>query len=196
MVLEGGSIDVNGSGVLMTTEECLLGKVQERNPGMTRSDIERMLGHYLGVNQVIWLGNGIVGDDTHGHVDDVARFVSPETIVAAYETDSADPNFRPLMENFDRLRTARNHDDRPFHVVKLPMPKPRYFDGERLPASYTNFYVSNQMVLVPTFNDPADVKALSILSRLFPSRKIAGIYSGDLIVGLGAVHCVTQQEPV
>ena len=195
-VLEGGSIDVNGNGVLITTEECLLGKVQERNPGMTRIDMERTLGRYLGVNRVIWLGNGIVGDDTHGHVDNVARFVSRETVVAAYETDNTDANFQPLTENLDCLRSVRTSNGRPLRVVQLPMPKPRYFEGQRLPASYTNFYVSNRAVLVPTFNDPADLEALSILSELFPSRKIVGIYSGDLVVGGGAVHCITQQEPV
>jgi agmatine deiminase len=189
MVLEGGSIEVNGAGLLLTTEECLLSPVQARNPGMTRREIERTLGRYLGVERVIWLHNGIDGDDTHGHVDDVARFVGPETVVLSAELDRSDPNYEPLREN------ARILDSAGLKVVKLPMPRPLDFAGQRLPASYANFYIANDLVLVPTFNDPNDRIALTRLARLFPGRELTGINCTDLILGLGALHCMTQQQP-
>ncbi len=189
MVLEGGSIDVNGRGLLLTTEECLLSPVQARNPGMSRAAIERKLRDYLGVNRVIWLRNGIAGDDTHGHIDDIARFVSTGTVVAAWESDRGDVNHAPLAENYRLLRAAG------LRVVKLPMPRPLVFSGRRLPASYANFYVANGLVLVPTFNDPNDRAALSILSKLFPDREVVGINCTELIWGLGALHCMTQQQP-
>jgi len=189
MVLEGGSIDVNGAGLLMTTEECLLSSVQQRNPGMTRREIERHFRDYLGIQRVVWLRNGIAGDDTHGHVDDLARFVSPDTVVVASEADPADANYQPLRENYDLLH------DTGLKVAKLPMPQPLTFAGQRLPASYTNFYIANRLVLVPTFNDPHDRVALAALARLFPNREVTGINCAELIWGLGALHCMTQQQP-
>ncbi|MCI0403847.1 MAG: agmatine deiminase family protein [Acidobacteria bacterium] len=195
VVLEGGSIDVNGRGTLMTTEECLLSTVQQRNPGMDRADIERVLGNYLGIRKVLWLGGGIVGDDTHGHVDDIARFVAPRTVVAAVEHDPADPNHAPLAENLRRLKSMTDQDGRRLRVVALPMPGPIIFRGRRLPASYANFYIANRLVLVPTFNDANDRVALNILAGLFPDRRIVGIYCGDFIWGFGAIHCMTQQQP-
>lgn len=189
MVLEGGSIDVNGAGVLLTTEECLLSSVQARNPGMKRPEIERRLREFLGVERVVWLKNGIAGDDTHGHVDDLARFVAPEVVVVASESDRSDANYEPLRENLEILRATG------LKVVKLPMPRPLVFSGQRLPASYANFYIANGLVLVPTFNDPNDRVALSTLARLFPSREVTGINCTDLIWGLGAIHCMTQQQP-
>ena len=195
MVLEGGSIDVNGKGLLLTTEACLLAKAQQRNPGATRDDLEDSLRSHLGVRRVLWLGEGIAGDDTHGHVDDVARFVAPDTVVAAWEPDTADVNHAPLADNLARLRGMHDLRGRPLRVVTLPMPRPLRFDGVRLPASYLNFYIANRSVLVPTFNDPADRVALERLAALFPDREAIGIHAGDLIVGLGAIHCVTQQEP-
>ncbi|MGH9576932.1 MAG: agmatine deiminase family protein, partial [Terriglobales bacterium] len=195
VVLEGGSLDVNGHGTLMTTEECLLSTVQQRNPGMDRADIERALRNYLGIHKVLWLGGGIVGDDTHGHVDDIARFVGPRTVVAAVERDPADPNHAPLADNLRRLRSATDQDSRRLRVVPLPMPGPIVFRGRRLPASYANFYIANRLVLVPTFNDANDRVALNILASLFPDRRVVGIYCGDFIWGFGAVHCMTQQQP-
>jgi agmatine deiminase len=189
MVLEGGSIDVNGEGLLLTTEECLLSDVQARNPGMSRRDIERRLRDFLGAERVIWLHNGIAGDDTHGHVDDLARFVSPETVVLASENDRSDPNFEPLRENYAILKAAG------LRVVKLPMPRPLVFAGQRLPASYANFYIANGLVLVPTFNDPADRVTLTTLAKCFPDREVTGINCTELIWGLGALHCMTQQQP-
>ena len=189
MVLEGGSIDVNGRGLLLTTEECLLSPVQARNPGMSRTEIEREMRDYLGVTRAIWLHNGIAGDDTHGHIDDIARFVSADAVVAAWESDRRDPNHALLAENYGLLRAAG------LHVVKLPMPEPLIFAGRRLPASYTNFYIANGLVLVPTFNDPNDRLALSILAKAFPGRTVAGINCTELIWGLGALHCMTQQQP-
>ena len=195
MVLEGGSIDVNGAGAALTTEECLLDPaVQPRNPGMDREEVERALGTWLGVDTVIWLGRGIVGDDTHGHVDDIARFVGPTTVVAADEPDPADENHGPLADNLRRLRAARVRGRR-LTVVPLPMPRPLRFDGQRLPASYLNFYVANGVVLLPTFNDPADRVALGILAELFPGRDVVGIHAVDLVLGLGTLHCLTLQEP-
>ena len=189
MVLEGGSIDGNGAGLLMTTEECLLSDVQQRNPGMSRRDIERHFHDYLGIARVIWLKNGIAGDDTHGHVDDLARFVSTDTVVVAQESDRSDANYQPLRENYRLLRDAG------LKVVRLPMPRPLIFAGQRLPASYANFYVANGLVLVPTFNDGNDRVALSMLERVFPGREVVGINCTELIWGLGALHCMTQQQP-
>ena len=195
MVLEGGSIDVNGRGLLLTTEECLLSPVQARNPGLTRETIEQALKAALGVRRVLWLESGIAGDDTHGHVDDVARFVSPGTVAAAVESNPADPNHAPLRANRARLRQMRDLRGRPLRVVPIPMPRPVYFNGQRLPASYLNFYVSNRRLLVPTFNDSHDGVALGRLATLFPSRDVVGVHAVDLILGLGALHCMTQQEP-
>ncbi|MEO8026552.1 MAG: agmatine deiminase family protein [Bryobacteraceae bacterium] len=189
-VLEGGSIEVNGAGLLMTTEECLLSPVQQRNPGKSREDIEGVLRDYLGIRDVIWLGNGITGDDTHGHVDDLARFTSVDTVVTVVEDDPADPNYEPLQENLRRLQERRD-----LRVRTLPMPKPVYFDGQRLPASYANFYIANGIVLVPTFNDPNDRVALNTLAELFPERTVTGIHCVDLVLGLGTLHCMTQQQP-
>jgi agmatine deiminase len=189
IVLEGGSIDVNGTGLLLTTEECLLSPVQQRNPGLSRDDYESIFMRYLGVTQTIWLHHGIAGDDTHGHVDDLARFVGPSTVVIAVEQDRSEINYEPLQENLRLLRTQ------PLRVVELPMPEPVYFNGQRLPASYANFYIANAIVLVPTFNDPNDRVALNTLSELFPDRKVIGIGSADLILGLGTLHCMTQQQP-
>ena len=195
VVLEGGSIDVNGQGTLLTTEECLLSKVQQRNRAMTRSDYEQLFANYLGIKNVIWLALGIVGDDTHGHVDDIARFVAPDTVVTAVESDPNDPNYEPLRENIRRLRSATNHNGKSLALVELPMPAPIIFEKRRLPASYANFYIANGVVLVPVFNDPNDRFALDILADLFPDREVVGIYSGDLIWGFGAMHCMTQQQP-
>ena len=195
VVLEGGSIDVNGHGTLLTTEECLLSKVQERNPGFTRDDYAEIFRRYLGATNVLWLAKGIAGDDTHGHVDDLARFVDATTVVAVVEDDPADENHRPLMENLVRLREMKDQDGRPLRVETLPMPEPAVFDGQRLPASYANFYIANKIVLVPTFNDPADRVALEKLAELFPSRAIVPIYCRDLVLGLGTIHCMTQQLP-
>ena len=196
VVLEGGSIDVNGQGTLITTEECLLSKVQQRNPTMRRKDYEGVFADYLGIKNVIWLGSGIAGDDTHGHVDDITRFVAPDTVVTAVETDPDDPNYEPLRENIRRLRAASDQAGKPLAIVELPMPSPVIFEERRLPASYGNFYIANGVVLVPVFNDPNDCVALDILADLFPEREVIGIYSGDLIWGFGAMHCMTQQQPV
>jgi len=196
VVLEGGSIDVNGLGTLITTEECLLGKVQQRNPTMRRKDYEQVFADYLGIKNVIWLGSGIAGDDTHGHVDDITRFVAADTVVTAVEADPGDPNYEPLRENIRRLRAASDQAGKPLAIVELPMPAPVIFEGRRLPASYGNFYIANGVVLVPVFNDPNDRVALDILADLFPEREVIGIYSGDLIWGFGAMHCMTQQQPV
>ena len=195
VVLEGGSIDVNGRGTLITTEECLLSDVQQRNPGVVREQLEQIFADYLGISQVIWLERGIVGDDTHGHVDDITRFVGPSTVVTAYEPDRGDPNHEPLDDNFCRLTRCTNQSGKPLRVIRLPMPAPVYFRGQRLPASYANFYTANKLVLVPVFNDPNDRIALNTLSEVFPGRAVVGIYCGDLIWGLGALHCMTQQQP-
>lgn len=195
IVFEGGSIDVNGAGAALTTEQCLLDPVvQPRNPGLGRADIERALRDHLGVETLLWLGRGISGDDTHGHVDDIARFVAPRTVVAATETDAGDANHGPLSENLARLRRARVRGRR-LTVVPIPMPKPLTFGGQRLPASYLNFYVANGLVVVPTFNDPSDRVALGRLAELFPERDVVGIHAVDLVLGLGTLHCATLQEP-
>ena len=224
IVLEGGSIDVNGTGVLLTTEECLLSEVQQRNPGLgsadeTRAKLERAFRDHLGIHQTLWLPRGCAGDDTHGHIDDVARFVSPATILACVEPNPADPNHLPLAENLDRLHSFRRTPTpnsakrngsstkgterstkssgagKPFKIVTLPMPAPVHFHGRRLPASYANFTIANSLVLVPTFNDPNDRLALNIIAACFPTRQIVGIHSVDLVWGLGALHCLTQQQP-
>ena len=189
MVLEGGSLDVNGEGMLLTTEECLLSPVQARNPHFGREQIEEMLGEYLGVNRVLWLRNGIAGDDTHGHIDDLARFTSPDSIVLVQEEDPRDVNYEPLREN------RQIAERMPVRVRALPMPAPLWFEGQRLPASYANFYIANQTVLVPTFNDPNDRAALNVLAEAFPDRRVVGINCVELVWGLGAIHCMTQQQP-
>ena len=195
IVLEGGSIDVNGAGTILTTEECLLSKVQERNPHMARIHYEKAFADYLGAPHTIWLGRGIAGDDTHGHVDDLTRFVSRDTVVTMVEPDSKDVNHSPLRANLRRLQAARDQNGRQFTVVELPMPQPVVFEGRRLPASYANFYIANGVVLAPVFNRPNDRIALNTLTYLFPTRQIVPIYSGDFIWGLGAMHCMTQQQP-
>jgi agmatine deiminase len=196
VVLEGGSIEVNGEGALLTTEECLLDpQVQVRNPGLGRGELEEVLREYLGAEQVLWLGRGIAGDDTHGHVDDLCRFVNPRTVVLCREEDPRDENHRPLEENRERLEGFRLRDGSRLEVVRLPMPAPLYFGGQRLPASYANFYIGNAAVLVPTFNDPQDRRALGLLAELLPGRQVLGIHAVDLVWGLGTIHCLTQQEP-
>jgi len=195
IILEGGSIDVNGRGLLLTTEECLLSPVQQRNPGLTRQDLERVFADYLGIEKVLWLERGIAGDDTHGHIDDAARFVSPDTIVAAAEPNRNDPNHAPLAANLARLRSMTGQRGRRLNLVELPMPAPVVFRGQRLPASYANFYIANKIVLAPVFNDPNDRVALNLLTQLFPGRQIIPIYSRDLVWGLGAIHCMTMQQP-
>lgn len=199
MVLEGGSIEVNGKGALITTESCLLNK--NRNPQMSREEIEQNLKKYLGVEKILWLKEGIVGDDTDGHVDDITRFVKYDTVVTAVEKDKNDPNYEPLMENFERLKKFTNTDGKPLRIVTLPMPEPIYYQypdsdaPHRLPASYANFYITNGHVIVPTFNCKNDEIALQILQRLFPERKVVGIYAYDILVGLGGFHCLTMQVP-
>jgi agmatine deiminase len=195
VVLEGGSIDVNGRGTLLTTEECLLSEIQARNPGFIKDDYAAIFRRYLGITNVLWLNKGIAGDDTHGHVDDLARFVDPNTVVTVVEEDPSEVNYAALHENFELLRGMHDQDGRPLRIETLPMPKPVYFDGQRLPASYANFYIANKIVLVPTFNDPADRLALATLSRLFPAREIVPVYCRDLVLGLGTIHCMTQQLP-
>ncbi len=195
VVLEGGSIDVNGAGAILTTEECLLSPMQARNPELTRADIEAVFRQYLGVSHTLWLKNGIAGDDTHGHVDDLARFTDTHTIVIASEENKDDSNYEPLKENLALLRKMRDQHGRPFRIAKLPMPEPVFFDGQRLPASYANFYIATGLVLMPTFNDANDRLALNTLAKLFPKHKIVGIAATDLVLGLGTLHCMTQQEP-
>ncbi len=195
VVLEGGSIDVNGEGTLLTTEECLLSKIQQRNRGMSRKDYENIFANYLGAPHVIWLGKGIVGDDTHGHVDDLTRFVAPDRVVTMVEPNPKDANHKPLTDNLRRLKSATDQDGKPLDVIELPMPGPVVFEKRRLPASYANFYIANGIVLVPVFNDPNDRAALNTLAALFPTREVVPIYSGDLVWGLGTMHCMTQQQP-
>ena len=197
VVLEGGSIDVNGRGTLLSTEECLLDPaVQVRNPDLSRAELERALRDQLSVTNVLWLGKGIAGDDTHGHVDDLCRFVDARTVVLCSETDPHDANFRALHENRERLEGMRLEDGGKIEVIPLPMPAPLYFDGQRLPASYANFFIANGAVLVPTFNDPNDRVALGLLAELIADRPVVGIHAVDLVWGLGTIHCLTQQEPV
>jgi agmatine deiminase len=195
VVLEGGSVDVNGRGTLLTTEECLLSKTQERNVGFSRADYAEVFRKYLGVSKVLWLNRGIAGDDTHGHVDDLARFVNPTTVLTVVEEDSADENYEPLQENLARLREMTDQDGKALRVETLPMPKAVYFEGQRLPASYANFYIANGVVIVPTFNDASDRVALNKLAEFFPDRQVVGIACRDLVLGLGTLHCMTQQEP-
>src|SRR5574341_678634 len=196
VILEGGSIDVNGLGSVLTTEECLLDPVvQTRNPGLSRAELEDVLKDYLGVTKVLWLGQGLAGDDTHGHVDDVCRFVGPRTVVLCQENDARDANYRALAENHERLEGMRVDDGSKIEILDLPMPAPLWFDGQRLPASYANFYIGNAAVLVPTFNDPNDRVALGILSEVFSDRPVVGIHAVDLVWGLGTLHCLTQQQP-
>jgi agmatine deiminase len=193
IVMEGGALDVNGCGTLLTTKSCLLNP--NRNPDLTQADIERYLRDFLGVRHIIWLGDGIMGDDTDGHVDDLSRFVNPTTIVTVVEDDPADENHAPLKENLELLRAGRDQDGRPFRIVELPMPRRLEHEGQRLPASYANFYIANGQVLVPTYRDPNDRRVLDLLQREFPDRRVAGIDSMELIWGLGSFHCISQQEP-
>ncbi|MCG6915797.1 agmatine deiminase family protein [bacterium BMS3Abin03] len=196
IVLEGGSIDTNGKGTLITTEECLLDqKNQVRNPELTEKDYEEIFEKYLGITNTIWLKNGITGDDTHGHVDDLCRFVHKDTVVLVCEENPIDKNYKPLKENKELLEVVVLKDGSKLNVIDLPMPSPVIFKGQRLPASYANFYISNYAVLVPTFNDPNDRNALGILSELFPDRKVIGIHSVDLVWGLGTIHCLTKEQP-
>ncbi len=193
IVLEGGSIDVNGAGTVLTTESCLLNP--NRNPTLSRADIEDYLRTYLGVTNVLWLGEGIAGDDTDGHIDDLARFVAPDTIVTVVEDDPADVNYAVLRDNLERLHAMRDQDGRPFKIETLPMPPAVIHEGTRLPASYANFYMANGAVLMPTFSAGTDSVAASTLSRLFSGRVVVGVPSTDLVWGLGSVHCLSQQHP-
>ncbi len=194
MVLEGGAIDVNGKGLLLTTEACLLNS--NRNPSMDRGDIERELGRYLGIEKVLWLGDGIAGDDTDGHVDDMARFVDESTVVITVEENPEDENYAPLQANYALLKSFTDLGGKPLRVKKLPMPDPVFFEGERLPASYANFYIANSVVLVPVYRCPQDREAVAVLEECFPGRKVVGIDCSDLIWGLGAIHCITHEEPL
>jgi len=193
LILEGGSIDVNGVGTVLTTEQCLLN--QNRNPHLSRAEIEHSLRQLFGVQQVLWLGDGIVGDDTDGHIDDITRFVAADTVVTVVEPDPDDPNHAPLAENLERLEAMRLPDGRPLRIIELPMPRPVLLDGQPLPASYGNFYIGNTAVLLPVFGQPADEDAARILAPLFPGRRIVPIRANELVVGLGAFHCLTQQVP-
>lgn len=190
VVLEGGSIDVNGKGWLLTTEECLISKIQERNPGLERGGYEAVFREFLGIEKTFWLRHGIAGDDTHGHVDDLARFVDEQTVVTVVEDDPKDVNYDPLQENLRVLQGCKE-----LRIETLPMPKPIFFEGQRLPASYANFYIANGLVLMPTFNDPNDRVALDKLAKLFPRHTVTGVHCLDLVLGLGTLHCMTQQEP-
>jgi agmatine deiminase len=195
-VLEGGSIDVNGTGTVLTTEECLLDtKVQVRNPGFDKAGVDKALRDHLGVTNVLWLGHGVVGDDTHGHIDDICRFIKRDTVVLIQESNPNDINYKPLNENRERLEGMKLEDGPKIQVVPLPMPSPLHIDGIRLPASYANFYISNAAVIVPTFNDPNDRRALGILSELITDRPVVGIHAVDLVYGFGTLHCLTQQQP-
>jgi agmatine deiminase len=196
VVLEGGAIDVDGEGTLLTTEECLLNGKQARNPWLGKEGPERVLSDNLGIDRVLWLERGIAGDDTGGHIDDFARFAGPGRIVLCEEKRSRDPNHRILESARERLEGTRDARGRRVQVIRLPMPEPLMFAGQRLPASYANFYVANAYVLVPTFNDPADRTALGILSELFSDRRVVGVHAVDLVLGLGTIHCSTQQEPL
>lgn len=197
VVLEGGSIDINGKGTLITTEECLMDpELQVRNPGFTKNDYEQVFKNYLGIKNVLWLGKGIAGDDTHGHVDDLCRFVNKNTVVLVQEKKSSDANCKQLQENRERLQDAKLENGSNIQVIDLPMPAPVMFKGERLPASYANFYISNRYVLVPTFNDPNDRIALGVLCELFKDKEVTGIHAVDLVWGLGTIHCLTHEQPV
>lgn len=193
IILEGGAVDGNGAGTILTTEECLLNP--NRNPQLARKDVERYLADYCAARKVLWLGRGIAGDDTDGHIDELARFVGLSTVLAAVEEDPMDDNHAPLAENLARLRSMSDADGRPLEVIPVPLPRPLFYDGQRLPASYMNFYIANGVVIVPQFNDPADEVALATLGRAFPTRQIRGLDAVDLAWGLGAFHCITQQQP-
>jgi agmatine deiminase len=193
MILEGGSIDVNGQGLLLTTQSCLLNP--NRNPHLTRNDIEQRLMDFLGVERVLWLGDGIVGDDTDGHIDDLTRFVAPNVVVTVVERDASDENYLALADNLARLRQMTNLDGRPLEVVELPMPPALFWQGQRLPASYANFYIANDIVLLPAFSTASDEQAAAVLKELFPTRDIVTLDCADLVWGLGAFHCLTQQVP-
>ena len=195
VVLEGGSIDVNGCGSLLTTEECLLSTTQQRNPSMDRVAYEQLFADYLGVQSVIWLDSGIAGDDTHGHVDDITRFVAPNRVITMIEQDARSENYAVLDANLGRLKNARCADGQRLEIIEIPMPRPVVFEGRRLPASYANFYIANGAVLAPVFNDLNDRIALNTLAEAFPTREIIPIYCRDLIWGFGALHCMTQQQP-
>ena len=195
IVLEGGGIETNGAGAMLVTEEWLLTEVQVRNPGATREDYEAAFAEYLGISNTIWLGEGCVGDDTHGHIDDVARFVNENTVVLTVEEDPADDNFHRMQDNVRRLQHAAASFSGGLNVVHLPFPRPVIMQGERLPASYANFYIANDVVIVPTFNDVNDRIALNIIAGLFPNRSVVGIHAVDLVWGLGTLHCLTQQQP-
>jgi len=193
LILEGGGIEVNGNGMMLVTEEWLLTNVQVRNPGMSAQDYEEAFAKYLGVTDTIWLGEGAVGDDTHGHIDDIARFASQDTVILAYESDPADENHVRSVDNLRRLKAAA--ETRPLRITTIPFPRPVMMNGERLPASYANFYIANGAVLVPTFNDPNDRVALNGIAEAFPNRTVIGIHAVDLVWGLGTLHCLTQQQP-
>ena len=195
-VCEGGALEVNGSGVLLTTENCLLGSGCPRNAGLGKDGTEAILRETLGVETIVWLPDGVVGDDTSGHVDDFARFVDQKTVVFCAEKNRKDANYKPLLEAKEVLQATRLSRGRKLNVIELPMPEPLFYRGERLPASYANFYIANDSVIVPTFNDPADREALGILSELFPKHRVKGIHAAELVVGLGTLHCSTQQEPL
>ncbi|MFN8390541.1 MAG: agmatine deiminase family protein [Bdellovibrionota bacterium] len=193
--LEGGAIEVDGEGTMLTTEECLLSPIQERNPGFGRAEYEAVFARHLGIKKTIWLGQGCEGDDTHGHIDDIARFVAPGKVVLAYEANPKDANHAASADNLERLRNATDARGKRLEVILLPMPRPIWFGEERLPASYANFYIANGHVLVPTFNDENDRAALNILADAFPGRKVIGIHAVDLVLGQGTLHCLTQQQP-
>ena len=194
-MLEGGAIDVNGQGCLMTTRECLLSKIQERNPGLKKKEIEDIFKKYLGIKKIIWLNKGIIGDDTHGHVDDIARFISNNKVFLAYEKNSKDRNFITTNKNYKILDQTTDINGKKLKIIKIPMPKPMYIDEVRVPASYLNFYIANKIVLLPTFNDQNDKKVIKIFKKYFKKRKIVPINCKELIWGFGAIHCMTQQEP-
>ncbi len=193
IIMEGGSVEFNGKGTVLTTTNCLLNK--NRNPHLSKEDIERYLINYYGVSNVLWLGDGIVGDDTDGHIDDITRFVNEDTVVTVVEHNSSDANYQPLKENTEALEKMKLENGKAINIVELPMPAPFYIKGERMPASYANFYIANSAVIVPVFDDPKDDKALGILSGLFKDRKVVGVNSRDIIWGLGSWHCLSQQEP-
>ncbi len=195
VVMEGGALDVNGKGTILVTEECLLSKTQERNPGFTRGDYEQVFADWLGAPHTIWLPAGVVGDDTHGHIDDIARFVAPSRVVTVVERNKKDENYALLQNNLKVLKRAKDQSGKVLDVIELPMPRPLSFEGQRLPASYANFLITNKTVLVPTFNDPNDRVAMNLLGECFKTREIIGIHAVDLVWGLGTLHCLSQQQP-